>query len=149
MKRSIILKRFKASFFIPVLILVLYSCNIEKQPDIRPNIILIMSDDMGYSDIGCYGSEIKTPNLDGLAAGGLRFTQFYNTSRCCPTRASLMTGLYPHLAGIGHMMEDRGLEGYAGNLSRNAVTIAEVLSTAGYNTYMCGKWHLTPRARQC
>lgn len=110
----------------------------------QPNILLIMSDDMGYSDIGCYGSEISTPNLDDLAQNGLRFTQFYNTSRCCPTRASLMTGLYPHQAGIGHMMNDRGLEGYSGNLSRKAVTIAEVLGSAGYSTYMCGKWHLTP-----
>ncbi|MCB1079330.1 MAG: sulfatase-like hydrolase/transferase, partial [Verrucomicrobiae bacterium] len=77
----------------------------------RPNILLIMSDDMGISDLGCYGSEIDTPTLNSLAADGLRFTQFYNTSRCCPTRASLMTGLYPHQAGIGHMMEDKGLEG--------------------------------------
>lgn len=120
------------------------SCQEKEASEQRPNIILIMSDDMGYSDIGCYGSEISTPNLDELASSGLRFTQFYNTSRCCPTRASLMTGLYPHQAGVGHMMEDRGLEGYAGNLSRNTVTIAEVLGTAGYNTYMCGKWHLTP-----
>ena len=83
--------------------------------ELRPNIILIMSDDMGYSDIGCYGSEINTPELDDLAANGLRFTQFYNTARCCPTRASLMTGLNPHQAGVGHMMNDRGMEGYAGN----------------------------------
>lgn len=120
------------------------SCNSGKIEKQRPNIILIMSDDMGYSDIGCYGSEINTPNLDGLAQNGLRFTQFYNTARCCPTRASLMTGLYPHQAGIGHMMNNRGLEGYAGNLSRKAVTIAEVLKGAGYSTYLCGKWHLTP-----
>jgi arylsulfatase len=77
----------------------------------RPNVIIIMSDDMGFSDIGCYGGEIRTPNLDQLAAGGLRFTQFYNNARCCPTRASLLTGLYPHQAGIGHMMEDRGSDG--------------------------------------
>jgi len=108
-----------------------------------PNIVLIMSDDMGYSDIGCYGSEIDTPNLDGLAADGLRFTQFYNTARCCPTRASLMTGLYPHQAGVGHMMNDRGADGYRGNLNRNCVTIAEVVKTAGYRTYMSGKWHVT------
>ena len=76
-----------------------------------PNIILIMADDMGFSDIGCYGGEIETPNIDKLAAGGLRFTQFYNTARCCPTRACLMSGLYPHQAGVGHMMGDRGLDG--------------------------------------
>lgn len=109
----------------------------------RPNIIYIMSDDMGYSDIGCYGSEIDTPNLDSLASNGLRFTQFYNTARCCPTRASLLTGLYPHQAGIGHMMSDNGYEGYRGDLNRNCVTIAEVLRTSGYRTYMSGKWHVT------
>ncbi|MEZ5434990.1 MAG: arylsulfatase [Verrucomicrobiales bacterium] len=109
----------------------------------RPNIVLIMSDDMGFSDIGCYGSEINTPNLDALAAGGVRFTQFYNTSRCCPTRASLLTGLYPHQAGVGHMMEDKGFEGYRGDLNRHCLTIAEVLRTAGYRTYMTGKWHVT------
>ncbi len=111
-------------------------------PD-RPNIIIMMADDMGFSDIGCYGSEIQTPNLDQLASGGLRFTQFYNTARCCPTRASLLTGLYPHQAGIGHMMNDKGLDGYRGDLNRNCVTIAEVLKTAGYGTYMSGKWHVT------
>ncbi|MEM8735881.1 MAG: arylsulfatase [Planctomycetota bacterium] len=109
----------------------------------RPNIIYIMSDDMGYSDIGCYGSEIETPHLDKLASNGLRFTQFYNTARCCPTRASLLSGLYPHQAGIGHMMSDSGYEGYRGDLNRNCVTIAEVLKTAGYRTYMSGKWHVT------
>ncbi|MCA9119110.1 MAG: arylsulfatase [Planctomycetaceae bacterium] len=112
--------------------------------DSRPNIILIMSDDMGFSDIGCYGGEINTPTLDSLAAGGLRFTQFYNTSRCCPTRASLLTGLYPHQAGVGWMMTDRGYDGYRGDLNRNCRTIAEVLRPAGYSTYMAGKWHVTP-----
>ena len=109
----------------------------------RPNVIIIMADDMGYSDLGCYGSEIATPNLDALARGGVRFTQFYNTSRCCPTRASLLTGLYPHQAGIGHMMNDRELEGYRGDLNRKSVTIAEALRPAGYRTYMVGKWHVT------
>jgi len=110
----------------------------------RPNIIVILADDMGYSDIGCYGGEIKTPALDSLAAGGLRFTQFYNTARCCPTRASLMTGLYPHQAGVGLMMNDSKLEGYRGQLNRKCMTMAEVLKGAGYSTYMSGKWHLTP-----
>lgn len=109
----------------------------------QPNIIYIMADDMGFSDIGCYGSEIATPQLDRLAEGGLRFTQFYNTARCCPTRASLLTGLYPHQAGVGHMMEDRGVDGYRGDLNRQCVTLAEVLKTAGYRTYMAGKWHVT------
>ena len=86
-----------------------YSCS--QPPAVaadKPNVVVILSDDMGFSDLGCYGGEIRTPNLDALAAGGLRFTQFYNTARCCPTRASLLTGLYPHQAGVGHMMEDKG-----------------------------------------
>lgn len=113
----------------------------------RPNIVVIMCDDVGYSDLGCFGGEIETPNLDKLAHGGLRFTQFYNTARCCPTRASLLTGLYAHQAGIGHMVDGAGPKSgsaaYAGELSRNSVTIAEVLKTAGYSTYMAGKWHVT------
>ena len=112
-----------------------------------PNIVVIMSDDMGYSDIGCYGSEINTPTLDSLAANGLRFTQFYNTARCCPTRASLLTGLYPHQTGVGHMVKDRGQDGYRGNLNRNCVTIAEVLKLAGYTTYATGKWHVTKESK--
>jgi len=108
----------------------------------RPNIVLIMADDMGYSDIGCYGSEIATPNLDKLAAGGLRFTQFYNTGRCCPTRAALLTGLYSHQAGVGHMVEDHGFPAYQGYLNDRCATIAEDLRAGGYTTLMVGKWHV-------
>jgi len=108
----------------------------------RPDIILILADDMGFSDLGCYGSEINTPNLDQLGAGGLRFTQFYNAARCCPSRASLLTGLYPHQAGIGHMLGRSA--NYTGDLSRNAITLAEGLKLAGYFAYMAGKWHVTP-----
>ena len=111
----------------------------------RPNIIVILADDMGYSDIGCYGSSIQTPQLDKLAANGVRLTQFYNTARCCPTRACLMSGLYPHQAGVGWMMSDLKHPGYRGDLNRQCVTIAEVLGTAGYKTYMAGKWHVTPK----
>jgi len=107
-----------------------------------PNIVLIMVDDMGFSDIGCYGGEIHTPNLDRLAAGGLRFSQFYNAARCCPTRASLLTGLYPHQAGIGHMVGNRGYPSYQGYLNNRCVTIAEALKLAGYRTLMSGKWHV-------
>ncbi|MCC5850332.1 MAG: arylsulfatase [Verrucomicrobia bacterium] len=109
----------------------------------QPNILLILNDDMGYSDIGCYGGEIHTPHLDGLAANGLRFTQFYNTARCCPSRASLLTGLHPHQADVGHMVGNDQIDGYLGDLSRNAVTLAEVLRTAGYGTAMSGKWHVS------
>ena len=111
------------------------------------NIIVILADDMGFSDIGCYGSEIQTPNLDHLAADGVRLTQFYNTARCCPTRACLLTGLYPHQAGVGWMMSDLKHPGYRGRLNRSCVTMAEVLGASGYSTYMCGKWHVTPKVQ--
>lgn len=108
----------------------------------RPNVVLILADDMGFSDLGCYGGEIHTPNIDRLAAQGVRFTQFYNMARCCPTRASLMTGLYPHQAGVGAMNQNLGTAEYAGELNDRCVTIAEALRAAGYHTGMAGKWHL-------
>ena len=121
--------------------LVLIATSITRA-DERPNIIVIMVDDMGISDIGPYGGEIPTPHLDSLASNGIRFSQFYNTGRCCPTRASLLTGLYSHQAGIGWMTSDQGLPGYQGRLSKDCVTIAEVLGEAGYFTAMTGKWHV-------
>src|SRR5690348_14380541 len=108
----------------------------------KPNVIIILVDDMGFSDPGCYGGEIHTPNIDQLASQGLRFTQFYNMARCCPTRASLMTGLYPHQADVGAMNQDLGKPAYRGELNDRCVTIAEVLRDAGYHTAMTGKWHL-------
>ncbi len=115
----------------------------------RPNIILILADDMGFSDIGCYGSEIQTPNLDKLAQEGVLCTQFYNASRCCPTRASLMTGLYPHQAGMGHMSfgltlqpEGKHIESYQGYPPENTPTIADILGGNGYSTMISGKWHI-------
>ncbi len=108
----------------------------------RPNIVLILNDDMGFSDIGCYGGEIDTPNLDRLAANGLRFSQFYNTARCSPSRASMLTGLHPHQTGVGILTYDSGPEGYAGNLNHRCVTIPQALKRNGYRTYMSGKWHI-------
>ncbi len=108
----------------------------------KPNVVLILNDDMGYSDLGCYGGEIETPNLDRLAANGLRFSSFYNTARCSPSRASMLTGLHPHQTGVGILTYDSGPEGYAGNLNHRCVTIPQVLKSNGYRTYMSGKWHV-------
>ncbi len=112
---------FKVSAFF----LMIYAGSLQAQT--KPNIIIILADDMGYSDIGGFGSEINTPNLDALARGGLRMTQFYNASRCCPTRASLLTGLYQHQAGVGMMVDNVGFPSYQGYLNKNSVTIAEAL----------------------
>lgn len=112
-------------------------------PPARPNVVLMLVDDMGFSDIGCFGSEIRTPNLDRLASRGVRFTQMYNCARCCPSRASLLTGLYPHQAGVGFMANDRGVgPAYQGRLRDDCVTIAEMLGDCGYRTIMSGKWHV-------
>ena len=109
----------------------------------RPNVVIILADDLGFSDVGCFGSEIPTPNLDRMASEGIRLTQFYTTPRCCPSRAALLTGLYPQEAGIGNMMEDRGISGYRGELATNCITAAEELQIAGYHTLMTGKWHVS------
>jgi len=108
----------------------------------RPNVVVVLVDDMGFSDIGCYGGEVATPNIDALADDGVRFTQFYNTARCSPSRASLMTGLHPHQTGIGILNYDDSPEGYPGTLNDQCVTIAEVVRTAGYRSYLSGKWHM-------
>ena len=143
------------NFILLILVLVFISCNTnktanqEKEKSIdseineRPNIVVILADDLGFSDIGSYGSEIQTPNLDALANNGIRYTQFYNTSRCCPTRASLLTGLYPHQTGLGWMTRvDLGQPGYSAQLNNQCVTLGEVLKESGYSTYISGKWHL-------
>lgn len=108
----------------------------------RPNIILIMADDMGFSDVGCYGSEINTPNIDRLASEGVKLKQCYNNGICAPSRASLLTGQYPHKSGIGFFNRDLGLPAYQGYLNKASLTIAEILKNGGYNTYMSGKWHV-------
>lgn len=108
----------------------------------RPNIVLIVADDLGYSDLGCYGGEVETPNLDRLAAGGLRWSQFYNAARCCPTRAALLTGRYPHQVGVGHMLSDWRPPHYTAELAAECWTLAELLGQAGYRCYHLGKWHV-------
>jgi arylsulfatase A-like enzyme len=141
MRRSIVFKPFPILLMLVALFAVQSPLRAAETPR-RPNILVILVDDMGFADLGCYGSEIPTPNLDRLAADGLKFTQFYNTGRCCPTRASLLTGLYPHEAGVGHMTDNRGVPGYIGHLNDHCVTIAQVLDDAGYFTAMSGKWHV-------
>jgi len=127
-----------------ILTLSIWHCSVEQSE--KPNIVLILVDDMGFSDLGCYGSEISTPNIDGLAENGLRFTNFYNSARCCPTRASLLTGIYPQQAGMGGMVTRNPKNAekgpYQGYLNDTCVTLAEVLKKAGYNTIMSGKWHV-------
>jgi arylsulfatase len=131
------------SMSLPLLFSVSLSLSAAEPERNRPNVLIILADDLGFSDLGCYGGEIRTPNLDRLAADGLRFTQAYNSSRCCPSRASLLTGLYPHQAGVGRFVgEPTGLLGYQGHLTDRCVTLAEVLRPAGYSTYACGKWHV-------
>lgn len=144
----------KTGFTLFLLFVVLTACNHKGKinttgkQDKRPNIVLIMADDLGYSDIGCYGGEVHTPNLDYLAGNGIRFRNFYNTSRCCPTRASLLTGLYNHQAGIGEMTASRSEDGYRGFITPNTVTLAEVMLAAGYHTAMSGKWHVSNTIEQ-
>lgn len=144
----------KNIIFLLLTMVFFFSCkqkNVNSSNDKRPNIILILSDDMGYSDLEPYGGEINTPNINDLANEGLKFTQFYNTARCCPSRASLMTGCYPQQAGIGHMTNtpnnkdeyNYGVPEYQGKLSSNTITIAEALRESGYSTMMSGKWHLS------
>lgn len=108
----------------------------------KPNIVLILADDLGYSDVGCYGGEIRTPNIDRLGRSGVRFTQFFNTARCSPSRASLLTGLHPHQTGVGILTDADGPEGYRGSLNDRCATLAELLGQAGYATGLSGKWHL-------
>lgn len=134
----------KINFISVILGITILSCTNQSLQDKLPNIILVMADDMGFSDLGCYGGEILTPNLDKLASNGLRFSQFYNAARCCPSRASLLTGLYAHQTGLGYMTgNDYGLPGYRADLNEHCVTISQVLQSAGYHTYISGKWHVT------
>ena len=118
-------------------------------PEGAPNIVVMLCDDLGYADLGCYGSEIPTPNLDALAGGGLRYTDYHSYPMCSPTRAALLTGLEPHRAGVGPVAHsDPGFPGYAMELTRHAPTLAELLRSDGYQTLMVGKWHLTKDSEQ-
>jgi arylsulfatase len=112
-----------------------------------PNVVLILADDMGYSDVGCYGGEIHTPNVDRLAHDGVRFSHFYNTARCSPSRAALLTGLHPHQTGIGVLTNDDRPRGYPGTINDHCVTLGEVLKSAGCATCLSGKWHLAADRR--
>jgi arylsulfatase A-like enzyme len=139
--------RHRTTAIIQTLFLVLpFILTVERVPAAEkqnpPNIVLIVADDLGYSDLGCYGGEIETPNLDSLAKDGLRLTRFYNTGRCCPSRASLLTGQYPHRVGIGHKVADLGRPGYRGFISKESLTIAQVLKDQNYRSFISGKWHL-------
>lgn len=128
--------------FMMLAIVVTMGVHAQNKATKKPNIIIILADDMGYSDINCFGSDIQTPNINAMAKTGLVMTNFYNASRCCPSRASLLTGLYQHQAGVGDMVNTRTEPAYQGYLNHNCVTIAEALKTGGYNTYMAGKWHV-------
>jgi len=129
----------KRKFILTLLVVVQFQTFAQKK---QPNIIVILADDLGFSDIGAFGSEIKTPNLDKLAKNGLILKQFYNAGRCCPSRASLLTGLYPHQAGVGDMVQDKGFPAYQGYLNEHCITIGQALKLAGYNTIVSGKWHV-------
>ena len=139
----------RVGIVITLCLTLVFSCNVKPSRKATPNILFIVADDLGYSDLGSYGGEIDTPNLDALAEGGVRLTQFYTMGRCCPSRASILTGQYPHRVGLGHMTQDINQPGYRGQVSDQAQTIAQALKPAGYRSFIAGKWHLgTPDPTQ-
>jgi arylsulfatase A-like enzyme len=136
-----------------LLALVTHASAEDKPLAIRPNILLVVADDMGYTDIGSFGGEIQTPHLDALAGEGVRFSNFHTSVSCSPTRSMLMTGTDNHIAGLGNMAElmtpeQKGKPGYEGHLNDRVVTLAEVLRAGGYHTYLAGKWHLGEEPEQ-
>ncbi|WP_299556351.1 arylsulfatase [Seonamhaeicola sp.] len=140
------MKFLKSSIFICLLI-ILSGCK-EKQETLnkKPNVLFVLLDDLGYSDLGCYGGEINTPNIDNLGINGIRYESIYNSARCCPSRAALMTGLYPPQAGIANFTTNKPRKNqgpaYLGHLRDDCVTLGEVLKSQGYGTYYVGKWHM-------
>ena len=118
----------------------------SRPPDGSPNVVIVLCDDLGFADLGCFGSEIETPHVDRLAATGIRFTNYHTTPLCGPTRAALLTGVNPHLVGYGFTAEDYGFPGYRGGLSDAVLSAGEIFRVNGYSTFAVGKWHLTPRS---
>lgn len=144
------------TYFAAALVAIMVAAPAGAEQARKPNIVLILADDLGFSDLGCYGGEIATPNIDGLARRGVRFTQFYNGARCCPSRAALLTGLYPHQAGVGDMVDAYAAKqrerlaspAYSDHLRADVPTLGELLRAAGYRTFMVGKWHLGYRPQE-
>ena len=138
----------KSSFILIIFCCFFFSFQEHKQRK-TPNIVLILADDLGYSDLGCFGSEIATPNIDALARQGQIFSNFYTAGTCSPTRAMLLTGTDHHIAGFGNMAErvpnipeQVGQPGYEGYLNDKVISVAQLMKDEGYHTYLSGKWHL-------
>ena len=147
MRFSALLQHAVTGIVVPALMLAGFAYGAEHAESRRPNIVLILADDLGYTDLGSFGSEIATPTIDALAADGVRFTNYHTAANCAPARAMLLTGVSSHRAGVANIPEmippqQRHHPAYQGELGNNVVTVATLLEEAGYNTYMAGKWHL-------
>ena len=134
------------NFFLKILLILIsffFSCSFtKKNKELKPNILLIVADDLGYTDLGCFGSEISTPNINNLSKNGITFTNFHTSPLCAPTRAMLLSGVDNHIAGIGIQGYNSDLFGYEGKLSNRIKTIPSILKTSDYHTFISGKWHL-------